>query len=147
MNALAERKCALFLTTLCRGDRRRLMSQLPVETSRRIRQLLAELEAMPFPVAEVASEVLADEVRGLTAATTLDLDQLVALSRRLSPAWFARVLVAWPNVDRMFCLSMLESPAAGSVRRELAAHSALPPRLMEALQAEASALVNPVQRA
>lgn len=143
MSSLAERKSALFLMTLRRADRRELLARLPTDAGRRIRGLVAELERMPFPVAELAADVLADEVRGLTATMSLDLDQLLALSRRLSPIWFARVLAVWPNVDRTFCLSLLEPPVAAAVKRELTALPALPAKLTEALRAEAAALARP----
>jgi hypothetical protein len=140
VNAMAERKCALFLTTVGRTERRRLLARLPGEAADRIRALVAELDRMPFPVGEVAAEVLADEVRGLTATTSLDLDQLLALSGRLSPIWFARVLAVWPNVDRAFCLSLLDAPTAAAVKRELATLPVLPARLTEALRAEVAVL-------
>lgn len=143
MSVLAERKCALFLTTLRKRDRRRLLADLPAPSAQRIRRLLAELEAMPFPVASVAAEVLADEVRGLTATTSLDLNQLMALSKSMSPMWFARVLAVWPNVDRAFCLSVIDESFSSSVKRELKALPVLPPKLMAALQAEAALHARP----
>lgn len=142
MSSLAERKCALFLTTLRASDRRRLLQRLPDATARQVKSLLNELESLAFDVAGLAAEVLGDEVRGLTTTTTIDLSQLVALSDRLSPPWFARVVAVWPNLDRNFCLSMLEAPVAAGVKRELTALGTLPPRLAEALKSEALTLAN-----
>lgn len=140
MSTVAERKCALLLTTLRRGDRRRVLATLPAASARQVRLLLRQLEALPLPIAELAPEVLADEIRGLTSETSLGLDELMRLSDRLAPAWFARVLTVWPNVNPAFCLSTLDTARAAAVRRELALLPALPPRLVEAVQAEAAAL-------
>lgn len=136
----AERKCALFLTTLRSRDRRRVLAAMPGESARCVRRLLRQLEALPLPIAELASDVLADDVRGLTATTSPQLDDLMRLGEQLSPVWFARVLAVWPNVNRAFCLSMLPTPTANAVRRELATLPALAPKLAEAVQAEALAL-------
>jgi hypothetical protein len=135
-----ERKCALLLLTLRRSDRRRLLRRLPATSATAIRALIAELEALPLPVAELAETLLADEVMGLTGDTAPALDQLVALSRQLSPAWFARVLSVWGGVDRAFCLAMLDEKTAAAVRREGSEPIALPPRLADAMRAEAMAL-------
>jgi hypothetical protein len=142
MSTAAERKCALFLTTLRRGDRRRVLAMLPAASARQIRALLGELDAMPIPATDLVGDVLADEVRGLTATTSLGVDELARLARAMDATWFARVLVAWPSVNRAFCISMLDSPTATLVRGELARLPALPPRLAVALQAEAAALLD-----
>lgn len=140
MSTAGERKCALLLVTLRRRDRRRLLSRLPSVSARAIRALVAELEALPFPVAELAETLLADEVMGLTGQTSPDLEDLVALSRRLSPAWFARVLSVWGGVDHAFCLAMLDERTATDVRREANALVTLPPKLADAMRAEAMRL-------
>lgn len=143
MSSLAERKCALLLTTMPPRDRRIVLSRLPAASAGHVRVLLRELEAMPFDVADFATDVLASEVRGLTATTSPELESLIALSRHLAPAWFARVLAAWPNIDRNFCLSMLENVDAQAVRHELAQLPTLPPKVQEALQLEALQLAAP----
>jgi hypothetical protein len=137
---VAERKCALFLTTLRRRDRRRVLAALPRESAACVRALVRQLEALALPIAELAADVLADDVRGLTATTSLQLDDLLRLSDRLDPVWFARVLAVWPNVNRTFCLSMLPTPTATIVRRELALLPELPAKLADAVQAEALAM-------
>lgn len=136
-----QRKAALLLSTMRGEDRRRLLSRLPRAAAAPLRGLLAELEAMPWPVAELADELLAEEVLGLTVRNSPDLERLVALSQRLPAAWFARTLAAWPGLDRNFCLALLEPSSAVGVRHELAALPALPPRLADALKAEALALI------
>ena len=137
-----QRKAALLLCTLRGDDRRRLLARLPHAAAAPLRRLIAELDAMPWPVAELADELLAEEVLGLTARNSPDLEQLVALSQRLSPAWFARALAAWPGLDRNFCLALLDPSVAVDVRRELLALPVLPPRLADALKAEAMALLD-----
>ena len=140
MSMPGERKCALLLVTLRRSDRRRLLRRLPATSAAAIRALVADLEALPFPVAQLAESLLADEVMGLTGQTAPALEQLVALSRQLSPAWFARVLSVWGGVDRTFCVAMLDEKTAAAVRREGGESIALPPRLADAMRAEAMAL-------
>ena len=140
MSTLGERKCALLLLSLRESDRRQLLARLPGDSARTIRALIKELERLPVPVGELAGDLLADEVRGLTARTSPDLEQLVALANRLPPAWFARVLAVWTGVDRSFCLAMLEDAQRVAVKQELDRLSTLPPRLVEAIKAEAAAL-------
>jgi len=140
--SLGERKCALLLTTLAPRDRRRMLAALPSASAARIRTVLAQLLAMPVPIAELAQTLLADEVMGLTSETTLELDRLIELSEHLPAPWFARVLAAWTGVDRSFCLSLLERGRSASVSRELQDMPALPPRLASALKAEAVALAS-----
>lgn len=136
-----QRKTALLMMTMRKEDRRRLLSRLPRAMSVSVRRLVDELEAMPFSVADLADELLAEEVWGLTARNSLELDQIVALSRRLPPAWFARALVAWPGVDRNFCLSLLDAPRAAEVKRELDAIGLLPDKVADAIKAEVVALL------
>lgn len=140
MSTLGERKCALLLVSLRTRDRHRLLASLPAASARTISGLVAELERLPLPMGELAEELLADELRGLTAQTSLDLDELVHLSKRLPPAWFARVLSVWAGVDRTFCLALLEDAASVEVRGELDRMAPLPPKLIEALKAEAVVL-------
>lgn len=142
MSTMGERKCALLLVTLRSSDRRRLLAALPVGSARTIRRLVDELERLPWPVAELAETLLFDEMRGLTARTSLDLDQLVALSKTLPPAWFARVLSVWAGVDRAFCLALLNDAASTEVRGELERMAPLPPKLIDALKAEAMVLAS-----
>ena len=96
---------------------------------------------MRLPLAELANELLATEVRGLTASTSLDLDQLIDLSECLPPVWFAYVLSVWTSVDREFCLATLDRGIAIAVRRELKSITLLPPKLVDALRAQATAMV------
>ena len=147
MSTLGERKCALLLATLHRRDRRRLLRQLPPLAAKAIRTLVAELEALPIQVADLAENVLADEVTGLTLQTTPSLEQLVALSRRLSPAWFARVLSVWGGVDRAFCLAMLDDRFARAVCAEGSNAVVLPPKLADAMRAEILVLVQQAEAA
>lgn len=139
---LGQRKTALMMMTLRSSDRRQLLSRLPRAAADPLRRLIAELEAMPWPVAELADELLAEEVRGLTARTSLELDQIVALSRRLPPVWFARALAAWPGIDRNFCISLLDPALALEVRQELVRMGTLSPKLADAIKAEVVAMLS-----
>ncbi len=135
-----ERKSALLLASLAPSDRRRLLNALPAASAARVRPLLMRLLALRLPMEELAATLLADEVAGLTADTSLDVDQLLELSGQLPPAWFARVLAAWTGVNRTFCVSLLDEDYGSSVADELQSMSQLPPKLAMALKAEAIAM-------
>lgn len=136
MSTPGERKSALLLMSLHPRDRRHLLGRLPRTSARTLSALISELERTRLPIAELAEAVLAEEVRGLTASTSLKVEQLVKLSEQLSPAWFARVLSAWTGVDRSFCLALLDDRRATAVRDELRHFDRLPPKLVEALREE-----------
>lgn len=140
MSTMGERKCALLLASLGGKERKALLNKLPAASAGTIRRLIAELEALRLPLAGLADELLADEVRGLTVRTSPGLDQLVELSHRLSPCWFARVVSAWPEIDRRFCLAMLDDELAQQVERELASMGRLMPKAIDAIRAESAAL-------
>lgn len=145
MNATStqgQRKTALLLMTMRGDDRRQLLSRLPRSVSDPVRRLVAELEAMPWPVAEFADALLAEEVWGLTARSSLELEQIVTLSQRLPAPWFARALVAWPGLDRNFCLSLLDPPVAAAVRRELDTMGEMSPKVADAIKAEVVGLLS-----
>ncbi|MFC0677985.1 hypothetical protein ACFFGH_09040 [Lysobacter korlensis] len=144
MSAMAERRCALLLTTLHRRDRRRVLAELPRPAAARIRVLVRELESLPFDVADLAGEVLA-AVPASTAVSapvlTPDLDALLRASQQLAPVWFARVLGSTKSVDPRFVVAALDPAIASTVERELARMPALPPALADAVQAEARVLI------
>ncbi len=142
-SARGERMCALMLATLATADQRAVLASLPEAAAARIRGLRDQLERLGVPLADVAQTLLADEVAGLTSGTSLDVQQLMGLADRLPDVWYARVLTAWGEVDRSFCVSLLERPRAANVARELAAVPQLPPRLAQALKAEAVYLASP----
>lgn len=132
-----ERKCALMLATLAPTDRRHLLAALPPAVAARVKRLVSALQALRLPIAELGRELLADDVVGLTSETSLDVDQLMALAAQLPDAWYARVMAAWGELDRSFCVSLLERSRSTAVARELGMVSSLPPRLAQALKAEA----------
>jgi hypothetical protein len=117
-----------------------MLERLPGSSAAAIRKLIRELEAMKLPLAELAPALLADEVLGITANTSLNLDQLLDLSERLPPPWFARVLSVWVGLDRDFCLATLDRKMAADVRKELERLPTLPSSLVEALRAQALAM-------
>lgn len=139
---LGQRKTALMMMTLRKSDRRQLLARMPRAAADPLRHLIAELESMPWPVADLVDELLAEEVRGLTARTSLELDQIVALSRRLQPVWFARALAAWPGIDRNFCVSLLDPAVALEVKQELVRMGTLSPKVADAIKAEVVALLS-----
>lgn len=140
MSTPGERKCAMLLLSLRPRDRRYLLSRLPSKSARTVGGLVTELKAMRFPM-DMVDELLADDLVGLTPGTSLDVNQLVDLSRRLPPDWFARVLSVWAGVDPKFCVALLDAKVAKSVEAELSTLKGLPPKLSDAIKTEALALV------
>ena len=139
---LGQRKTALMMMTLRKSDRRQLLARLPRAAADPLRRLISELESMPWPVADLVDELLAEEVRVLTARTSLELDQIVALSRRLPPGGFARARAAWPGLDRNFCVSLRDPAVALEVKQELVRMGTLSPKVADAIKAEVVALLS-----
>lgn len=141
MTGKGERRCALLLAALDRRDRRRLLARLPRESARTIRALVAELERMRLPLRDVVHEVLEEDPIQREGFALPEADRLLELSRQLPPTWFARVLCAWPGIDRSFFIALLEAPVASEVERHIAALGLLPPKLADAVKREAGALL------
>lgn len=136
MSTAAERKAALLLQSLHPRDRRYLLARLPADSAAAIRAHGAHLRRLRFPLTELRDELLSDELRGSTTPAAPTLERIVALSRKLPPAWFARVIGAWPNLDRNFCVALLDAPIAAEVRRELVRVESLSKPVAEAVAAE-----------
>jgi hypothetical protein len=140
MSAIGQRKAALFLATLSAAERRTLLATLPASTVRGLKPLVDELLRRGWTAREPMERVLADDLRGLTAETTLDVEQMMRLAGQLPPEWYARVLAAAGPVDHEFMLALLDAGYARRVRAEMAGAKALPPVLAQALLAEAMQL-------
>lgn len=140
MSTLGQRKAALYLAALSPAERRGLLARLPIATGRQLRPMIDDLVRRGWNTRGVAEAVLADELRGLTADTTLGIEALLELSRRLPPGWYARVVSAAGPVDHEFLLALLDSGYSQRVREELRAHPALPPAMASAVLAEAMAM-------
>lgn len=142
MSTPGQRKAALYLAALSPTERRALLMRLPVATGRQLRLLIDELVKRGWNARSAVESVLAEELRGLTADTTLCIEALLDLSRRLPPGWYARVVAAAGPVDHEFLLALLDSAYAHRVREELRAQPTLPPALASAVLAEAMSLGN-----
>lgn len=142
MSTPGQRKSALLLLSLAPRDRRHLLAKLPADTVGVLRGLMRELDAANLPLESLAATLLADDLRGITASTSLDVDQWLALADTLPAPWLARVLAAWTGVDRNFCIAMLDAPVAADVRRELDRVPPLPLKLLQAMQAESAAMAS-----
>jgi hypothetical protein len=140
MSTPGLRKAALFLSVLSPADRRAMLARLPAATGRSLRPLIDELVRRGWNARAAVEQVLAEELRGLTADTTLGIEALLELSRRLPPGWYARVVAAAGPIDHEFLLALLEADYARRVREALRAQPALPPALAGAVLAEAMAL-------
>lgn len=138
--SMGERKAALFLASLPIREQRRFFALLPQAASRRLHALIDELLAMNVCLDGVAQELLAEEVCGLTEATSLGIDEILTLSKRLPRAWFARMLTVWGGLDRNFVLALLEDAVAAEVRAELERIGKLPAKMADALRSEAMVL-------
>ncbi|TXH77761.1 MAG: hypothetical protein E6Q88_00635 [Lysobacteraceae bacterium] len=133
---MSERKAALLLASLHPCDRRYLLARLPKTSADAIRATGGRLRRLGWPARLLARELLGDDLRTVTAPSAPTVERIVALSDALSPAWFARVLCAWPNLDRDFCIALLDPAIAVAVRSELDRIGALPDNIAEAIAAE-----------
>ncbi len=140
MTTLGQRKVAMYLISLAPREQNLLLAQLPAESARALRKIIRELQRMGWAVPDLAETVLSEDIRGLTARTSLGVEQLLALSKNLSPAWFTRVLMASGPIDREFMLALLDESYADSVRVQMRSVPALPARVQEALLSQSLAL-------
>ena len=107
-----QRKAALYLASLSARDRRQLMATLPAAAARPLSTLVDQLAARGWVDGEVMSELLAEELRGLTSDTALTVEDLLAISHELPSDLTARLFAANSAMDRRFMLALLEGPKA-----------------------------------
>lgn len=136
-----QRKAALYLASLSPRDSQALLSLLPASSTRVLQPLLRQIAANGWNDPSLAQEALADEVRGLTAQSSLSIDALLALSKVLPADWTARLFASNSALDSRFLLALLDGPASRRVGADLARYPRLPERLRDALLIEAQASV------
>ena len=136
-----QRKAALYLASLSPRDSQVLLSLLPASSTRMLNPLLRQISSNGWNERSLVEEALADEIRGLTAQTSLSIDALLALSKVLPADWTARLFASNSALDSRFLLALLDSPASNRVGAELARYPKLPERLRDALLIEAQASV------
>jgi hypothetical protein len=141
MTAVGQRKAALYLASLAPEEQRALIAALPAATARAIKPLVAQVIANGWHDAELVGRALAEEIRGLTAQTSLSIDALLALAKVMPTDWTARLFAANAALDSRFLVALLDSPMSKRVQDELALVPRLPERLKDALLAEAQASV------
>jgi len=144
MSSAGQRKAALYLASLNSGDQRLLLNALPAATQRELRPLIAQVVANGWHEPELVGEVLASELRGLTARTALSVEQLLAFSQHNPADWTARLFAANSGLDSRFLVALLDGTRARRVEGEMQRVSSLPPKLREALLDEVGARA-PVQ--
>jgi len=133
-----HRKAALYLASLAPEEQRVLIAALPVDAARAIKPLIAQVMAHGWNDTEIVSRALAEEIRGLTAQSSLSVDALLALAKVLPPDWTARLFAANAAIDAKFLLALLDAPLAPRVQEQLNRVHRLPERLKDALLAEAA---------
>ena len=138
MTTVGQRKTALYLASLAPIEQRALLAALPAEQVRAIRPLIEQVVAKSWHHGEVAGRALASEIRGLTAGSSLSIDDFLALTKVLPADWTARLFAASAAIDMKFLLSLLDLPVAKRVRAHLGEVQRMPVRLKEALLAEAA---------
>lgn len=142
MTTAGQRKAALYLAALSASERRGLLAGLPSTTARGLVPLIAQIQRRGWNHRAAIEHALADELRGLTADTTLSVEALMELAHRLPPAWYARVIAAAGPVDHEFLLALLDTRYAIRVREELRTMPPMPPTLARVVLAEAMAAAN-----
>ena len=138
MTSSGQRKAALYLASLPSEDQHKLLAALPIDVSRELKPLIAQIVANGWNDEEIIGKVLADEIRGLTAHSSLSVDVIIALATALPDDWTARLFVANSAVDPKFLLALLDNPHAKRVQFAVAMVPRLPEKLKEALLSEAA---------
>lgn len=133
-----QRKAALYLASLPMDEQHKLLVALPSDVARSIKPLITQIVANGWNDDEVIGKVLADEIRGLTAHSSLSVEVIIALASALPDDWTARLFVANSAVDPKFLLALLDNPHAKRVQLEVAKVQRLPEKLKEALLSEAA---------
>lgn len=137
MSTQGQRKAALYLASLSHDEQRQLLAALPSEIARELKVLIAQIVAKGWNDDGIVSQVLADEIRGLTTHSSLSVDVILSLASALPDDWIARLFVANSAVDPKFLLALLENPHAKRVQAEISQVQRLPEQLKAALLAEA----------
>lgn len=145
MTSMGQRKAALYLASLAPDEQRALIASLPSATAGTLKPLIAQVTAHGWHDAELVGRALAEEIRGLTAQTSLSIDALLALAKVMPPDWTARLFVANAALDSRFMVALLDAPVAKRVQEHLSQVQRLPDKLREALLAEAQASVREVE--
>lgn len=135
-----QRKAALYLASLSAQDRRRLLAALPESAARAIEALADQVAAKGWGDSGVVTDLLADELRGLTSETALTVEELLAMAKDLPVDWTARLFAANSAMDRRFMLALLDGSQSRRVEEEMMRVPALPERLRDAFLAEVSAV-------
>lgn len=138
MTTTGQRKAALYLASLPHDEQQKLLAALPTEAARGIKPLIAQIVQNGWNDDEIISKVLADEIRGLTAHSSLSVDVIIALASALPDDWTARLFVANSAVDPKFLLALLDHQHAKRVQFGVSMVPRLPEKLKEALLAEAA---------
>ena len=138
MNSNGLRKAALYMSTIPQDAQRDLLAALPAESQRALKPLIAHVVAQGWNLDELIGRALAEEIRGLTAESSLSIDALLALPRALPADWVARVFASNAAMDTGFLLALLDAPMARRVREQLDQVPRLPARLREAIMVEAA---------
>jgi hypothetical protein len=133
MSSAGQRKAALYLSSLAVAEQRLLLAQLPAASARGLRPLIAQAVANGWNDPELVGEVLAEEIRGLTARTSLSVETLLRFSQSMPSDWTARLFAANSGLDSRFLLALLDGAKSREVEQGMRRVPALPTRLREAL--------------
>lgn len=141
MSTVAERKTALLLLTIPQSERHALLSELPEASAQAVATLLKALTAMPWAVAELAREVLAERPVETYRMPAITPRRIETLSAELSAGWLARALSANAQCGRDGGLAELQPILTDELRREIDRVGTLPAKFAEAIAAETAAIL------
>lgn len=142
MSALGMRKAALFLSAVGKADRESLLAEFPNSIRHGLRKMISDIPGSAHIEESIVTELLGDELLGLTAETSHSIDQLMKLAEIISSEWLARVFVANSSMDNRFLLALLDQQNARNVGMYLRDIKELPPQLKSTLLLESSAMIN-----
>lgn len=136
ISTLEQRKAALAMSILPMRTRENVLHSLPAQQRNAIRLLLGQIAAQGWDDSFAVELALGIAVRN-RSEVAIDSQDLIKLSRLLTPELYARVLVAADISDRVFLLSLLERDYAAIVQKSLVEVPTLPNALKKSLLAAA----------
>lgn len=133
-----QRKAALAMSILPASRRALVLDSLPAAQRNRLQLLLSQIIAHGWSDPSVVERALGIAMHA-QPAVAIESQELIRLSRLLSPELYARVLIAADISDRGFLVSLLERDYAVQVQKALGDVPTLPDRLKQSLLSAAQA--------
>lgn len=141
MSILGKKKAALYLASLAECDREVLLKDVPAAIRNDLYRYIEDIPKSIRSNEDLITEILGNDLVGLTIHTSHSIEQLLKLAEFLEPVWLARIFVANSSMDTRFLLATLDQKKADKVSKHISDAPTLPSALKSALLVEASDLL------